>query len=170
MRDYGYRQTMHSFEPLPDALAQLEKEAADDPDWHVHSFALGKADERRRFHIGMNDQTSSLKPAVKDMRHHIDAMVVAKEIDVDVRRLDDVAAGLGVDLARSFMKLDVQGAELDVIEGLGSRMVEVPLIQMETAIVPAYQEETRLTTMLDWFAEGGWHVIGIRPGFFEPRT
>ncbi|OAS27776.1 hypothetical protein A5481_00140 [Methylobacterium platani] len=56
-----------------------------------------------------------------------------EERRVPQRRLDGLVAGRGVPFA--FVKLDVQGAEVEVLRGLGDRLAEVEVILLELSLL-----------------------------------
>src|SRR4051794_15879966 len=51
LRQAGYSGRIVSFEPLPDAFADLARAAADDPLWDVRNAALGSCEDEIEFHI-----------------------------------------------------------------------------------------------------------------------
>ncbi|AWN48661.1 glycosyl transferase [Methylobacterium terrae] len=56
-----------------------------------------------------------------------------EERQVPQRRLDGLLAGSGV--GYGFVKLDVQGAEVEVLRGLGARLAEVEVILLELSVL-----------------------------------
>lgn len=168
--EYGYAGTIHSFEPLPAAFTELKQAVTRKPGWHAHQIALGRANGEAVLHVGANDQTSSLRGLSEADAVGIDAVRVVDEVTVPVERLDSYLPRVGIDPARCFMKIDVQGAELDVLEGAGDLLASIPIIQIETAIAPVYQDESLLTDMIAWFRGRGFVVRALRPVYFHPST
>jgi FkbM family methyltransferase len=93
-------------EPMPLALERLRRHLALNEAKNVtlHAVAVSSTNGEARFYLGPPEHTSisSLNP-----REH------AAEVIVSCRRLDDLLAGRHVD----FIKIDVEGAEADVLEG-----------------------------------------------------
>lgn len=119
-------------------------------------------------HVGRNDETSSLQPLV-DAAGLGGTEVVGNE-PVRLRRLDRVIAELGIDPARTFLKIDVQGSEAAVLNGAGSTLDAMPLVQIETSLRPIYAGESDFATMVGFFRERGFVVRGIRPVYFHPES
>lgn len=170
MRRYGFQGFIHSFEPLPGALAELKGHAARDPRWQVHAFALGSEEGKVTFYVGENDQTSSL---LLPNQRNLDATETARtvqKIDVPVRRLKTVAKELRLDPKECFLKVDVQGAEAAVIKGAGDFLGQLPLLQIETSLDPLYEGETSFWPIVEYVRAAGFSVMSLMPGFQDPRT
>ena len=60
---------------------------------------------------------------------------VVRRQPLTTKRLDDVPEAAGTD----FLKLDVQGAELDVIRGASKTLSSVTIVQTEVEFVPLYE-------------------------------
>src|SRR5438105_8161614 len=111
LRAGGYSGRIVSFEPLAQSFAALDRTA----DWEVHRLALGDRSGRTRLHVAANRQSSSLLPmADRHVRAAPESAVVGTE-EVEVARLDDLGVVQSGD--RVYLKLDVQGAELDMHGG-----------------------------------------------------
>jgi Methyltransferase FkbM domain len=57
--------------------------------------------------------------------------------EIDTRRLDDIGEITGAD----YLKVDVQGAELDVLKGATQTLQDVLLVQTEIEFVPIYRNQ-----------------------------
>lgn len=93
------------------------------------------------FHVCNAPATSSLyepnMPLLDQFQKLSEVCQVVERIDVVTRRLDDIEDITRVD----FLKLDVQGAELDVIEGASDRLRDVLVIQAEVEFLPLYKDQ-----------------------------
>lgn len=91
------------------------------------------------FHLCNDPVTSSLYPPyteLLDKFQNIENLTqVVKEIPVQTRRLDDIAEIGDVD----FLKVDVQGAEVDVFSGASRTLRNVVAIHTEVQFVPLYR-------------------------------
>jgi FkbM family methyltransferase len=93
----------------------------------------------RTFYECNYPMTSSLfepnTPLVAKFQVLEELMRVVKTSTVETRRLDDIPATAGID----FLKLDVQGGELLVLEGAETRLKDVLVIHTEVEFVPLYK-------------------------------
>jgi FkbM family methyltransferase len=95
-----------AFEPLPALAAALKK---DFPAIDIFSCALGNRSGRARFcHALELPGWSGLRTQPYPVKTEVETIVV------ELKRLDDV---LPQDVAIHFIKIDVEGAELEVLEG-----------------------------------------------------
>src|SRR5882672_8888662 len=116
----GWRGKVIAFEPSPRERGRLLRHLRVNACWNagVEACALGaEPGEQNLFVVeGRQDWCNSLRPpALKEP---------TQTVRVDVERLDDVLWRLKVDVV-DFIKLDVEGAELSVLEGAG-RLLQGP--------------------------------------------
>lgn len=101
-------------------------------------YALGRGD-RRKFYSCANPLTSSLyrpNAALLDKFQHLQLPVVG-ESELQTHRMEDLSEIEDID----YLKLDVQGAELDVIEGATRRMDDVLVVHTEIEFIPMYEDQ-----------------------------
>ena len=103
-----------AFEPLPWIAEQLRKKF---PNVEIHEMALADETGEARFRFVPKDPALSALPSGKA----IDPMFRIEQLTVRVGRLDDV---LPRDYHPHFIKIDVEGAEDEVIRGLSIRCVD----------------------------------------------
>ncbi len=93
---------------------------------------------RRTFHETNVPMTSSLYPpntALLDKFQNLENLTqVVRTEEVETRRLDDIAEVGDCD----FLKVDVQGAELDVFRGAPQLLEKIVVIHTEVEFVPMY--------------------------------
>ena len=128
----------HLFEPLPNLAKVCGEYLADVPyPVHVHNFGLSDADATVEFFVDRGNlgwNTMVAEQAKDDM----------VRVQVEVRRFDTA----GIDAEPGFIKIDVEGAEYRVLQGLLpalSRWDNKPVILCEvgwgTSGHPAWDEE-----------------------------
>lgn len=160
--------TLIGFEPND---AEREKlDAARRPNTEYLPHALGDG-ARHTLHIGAAPMTSSLfapDPRVMKQFHSLwELCEPTAEIPLDTVRLDDVPEVRPMD----FLKLDVQGAELMILEAGTAALADTMAVQLEVGFLPIYKDQP-LFADLDIFlrAQGfAFHTmvgVGSRP--FRP--
>jgi FkbM family methyltransferase len=124
------------FEPIAEECRVLNQKSNPPNIYLPYAIADGGT---RRFHRCNFPMTSSLyEPDLECMgRYHNLPHFCQVEAawDVQTVRLDDVKETIGAD----FLKLDVQGAELDVLRGATTMLESVVAAQIEVEFVPIYR-------------------------------
>ena len=124
------------FEPNADNCARRNAQARQG---HRYlPFALGDGG-RRRFYECENPLTSSLyrpNAALLAKFSRLNLQVVA-ETEIQTHRLDDIPDIPDID----YLKLDVQGAELDIIRGAPRLLSGATVVHTEVEFVPMYTDQ-----------------------------
>jgi FkbM family methyltransferase len=122
------------FEPN---AANCERRNAAAPKTHRYlPHALGDG-RKRRFYECENPLTSSLYRPNDTMLHEFSrlALPLVAEYDIQTLKLDDVSEVTDMD----YLKLDVQGAELDVILGAPRLLQGALVVHTEVEFIPMYE-------------------------------
>ena len=134
-----------SFEASPDTFSLLERTVAINNLTSVvrlRSVAVGAVAEQRTFHVRNILGHSSLY----DFRE-TDEGWTTRDMTVDVQPLDTLVKGERVDV----VKIDVEGAELDVLAGMTETLRRNPEIALLTEFGPSHLERTGHSPE-QWFA------------------
>lgn len=166
IRSFGYRGRILSFEPLAAAFADLASASAADPSWEVRRLALGSTPGEAEINVASNSDSSSLLPM--DERHVAAAPsvgYVATET-ITVSRLDDE---LRDDPARrTFLKIDTQGFEREVLRGGAASLEHAVGLQLELSFVPLYSGGMLVDEAVALAYEQGFVMAALDAGFSDP--
>ncbi|MBX3181886.1 MAG: FkbM family methyltransferase [Polyangiaceae bacterium] len=168
----GYRARVVSFEPQPGAHQELTDAAAAAPfDWQVPpAVALSDANGSATFLVAAADTTSSLLPPTDALVEMYGAAKTAREIEVRTARLDDIAHEHLTEKSRGFLKLDVQGAEMQVISGGLKTTARMLGVLVEVCLDELYVGQSRLHDIMSTLAGQGFELHDVTPAFRDPRT
>jgi FkbM family methyltransferase len=170
MREFGYRGELLSFEPLADAFAQLKQRADKDGRWRCVKSAVGDREGEIAIHVAANSYSSSALPILE--RHLASApdSVTQRVEKVPLHTLDTLVAEAGVTGRRTFLKVDVQGFEKQVVLGADKALQNVYALESELSLVPLYAGQALLAEMIELFAARGFRPVSIEPGFADRAT
>jgi FkbM family methyltransferase len=130
------RATVVGFEPIREECDRLNEIRGPA---HLHLPAVLGDGRRRTFYRTNAPMNSSLyRPnhaLLRRFKELANIFDVVETSEVDTVRLDDVAELGDID----FLKIDVQGAELDVLNGARRVLQDVVLVQAEAMFVPMYE-------------------------------
>jgi FkbM family methyltransferase len=139
--DAGF--VVHAFEPEPSNAAMLRRNVRRAANVVVHQCALGAAAGHARLRLNRDNPSD----------HRIVNDAGASTIDVDIVRGDDV-----VPSPVAFVKIDVQGYELEVSRGIESIVQSNPRI----AVVFEYMRQDE--ELLDFYRSRGFTLTPLGSG------
>jgi len=152
-RAVGAEGRVHAFEPSPRERAQLKRNLRLNRSRNVqiHSVALGRESAKETLYLvdGTEDGCNSLRaPSVKQP---------TIPVEVQVQPLDDFLRQSGVQ-GIDFVKLDVEGAELSVLEGADGllRSPQRPVILAEISDVRTGPWGYAAREIIEWLGRKGF--------------
>jgi FkbM family methyltransferase len=172
LRRLGFDGRIVSFEPSTAAHNRLRHSAKADERWTVGArTALGNREGTVDLTITSNGGASSSVLPMMDVHKSAapDVACIGSE-RVPMMRLDQAAEGLLPEARNIFLKLDVQGYELEVLEGAPKLIERIHGVQLELSLVPLYQGQTLFPELMDFVQERGFGVWGIIPGLVDKAS
>jgi FkbM family methyltransferase len=150
----------HCFEPLEEARDVLKRVMPAHTDVAIYPFAASNQNGQTSFFVTHDDDSSSLRrPAAAQVEAYPQSKA-DREIRVETRRLDDLLED--VDLARPcLLKIDVQGAELEVLEGSLNTLDRVDGILVECSFVELYEGQALADDVIGLLRDRGFRLMGF---------
>ncbi len=125
MAQYATHGSVHAFEPHPKTYSQLLANIARNGSGIINAYPYGLGEKHHRSLFRDEDRYNSGNAQISDGSTASSAF---NTIEVEIRRSADVLSTLpSVD----FMKIDVEGYEIDVLRGCGDRLNSVAAVFME---------------------------------------
>ena len=157
LRNSGYRGRVVSFEPVSSNFAILSERAAQDPLWKSYKLALGNEDTVRPIPVTARAGFSAER--LGEM-----GRVVGTEM-AEVKQLDSVLEECmsGLSDTRVFLKMDVQGCDLKVLQGAARHIDRILALQ---SLLCVENISTGMASYLDVIAQMtqlGFDIAGMVP-------
>jgi FkbM family methyltransferase len=160
LRDAGLCE-VHGFEPGEEAFARLQAAARPNETNHPHAVGLGGA---AAFHATRGASFASLYPPsgrqIDALGHWEAALTVERVIPMETRALDGIAGLPRPDM----LKMDTQGAELDILDGGRETLSEAVVVMPEVRFYKLYEGEPMLHAVDARLREMGFMLHKILPG------
>jgi len=132
---------IHAFEVERDLCEQLNRTAR--PGVVYHPVALGRAEEKRPFYQTAHPMCASLyRPNERliERYHNMEVAMLRSVGSISTVSLDYFVRENGIGPV-DFIKIDVQGAELEIFEGGTSTLRDVVAVISEVEFIPCYQQQ-----------------------------
>ncbi|MCY7334534.1 MAG: FkbM family methyltransferase [Pseudanabaena sp. CAN_BIN31] len=171
LRDSGYSGRVVSFEPLSDAYSQLTKISKRCQSWEIAPrTAIGNQEGEISINIAGNSQSSSLLPMLDNHISAFPESAYLRTETVKITSLDRIAPNYIHGNSGTFLKLDVQGYEQQVLEGAKGILPQIKGIQLEMSLLSLYQGELLFREMLDYMEDLGYFLHWMKPTCLNPKT
>lgn len=170
LRATGYRGRIVSFEPLPDAFAELHQRTMRDPMWEARRLAIGETDGTVTLNVAGNSVSSSVLPMLSRHEEAEPRSAYIGTSEVPMARLDSIRSSILSEGERVHLKLDVQGYEMPALQGAASSLSQVVSVEAELSLVRLYEGQVLMSGIIDFLATAGFQLVWIEPGFLDPRT
>ena len=161
LRSTGFKGKILSVEPLPEEHAHIVSSSAGDPDWIIAPrVAIGsEPGELTLYRYADTSLSSALKPE----RDGPD-FGEPEEIVTPLTTLDELVRDHVPEAARIFVKIDVQGLEMQVIAGGKVTLDRASGVSIELALRRIYRDEPGYLEVLS-----ALDSHGLGPGLLQPR-
>ena len=126
------------FEPQLDALDSLNSQKSD-LEFYL-PYAVGDGEQATLNICSASGMTSILTPDRHSLAHFpgfLDWGQVVRQITVQTHRLDEIKEIPSID----FLKIDVQGSELNIFRSGRNRLKEAIAVQTEISFIPLYKDQ-----------------------------
>ena len=160
-KQFPNRLKVAGFETDPEELAKLKRSF---PKRKYFPVGLGKKDGFAKFYLNNGKSSSSLyRPNEETYNtfrdNHSSGRKVDREVKVKISSLDSIDLS---SFYSSFVKIDVQGAELDILEGGKSFFRENAIgFTAETWTYEVYKDQPLIHDVMQWATQNNYKLYGL---------
>ena len=152
---------VHGFEPGAEAFRRLDQNKGPTEVYHPHAVGLGGS---AMFHVCENGSFSSLfapdAPQIAALGHWQKSLTVTDRVPVKTVALDRIKDLPPPDM----LKMDTQGAELDILKGGKAVLSQAVVIMPELRFFRLYQDEPMMGRVDQKLRDMGFMLHKILPG------
>ena len=134
---------IHAFEPLPNQSNKLKANTSGIPQIITHDFALDETDGSAKMNVCEDRyvDSSSIMPMTRLHEEAYPGSRPCKIIEIKTKRMDEVLTAEPTQ--KTFVKIDVQGAEARVVKGGERFLRSAHLIVAEVSLFSLYEGAAR---------------------------
>lgn len=164
LRSMGYRGEIVSLEPVSDVFRILSERTATDPHWRAIQTALGETEQQLTINVSQATTFSSIK-ARSDAAEAYESSRVARQEQIAVTTLDKIFSGIRGE--RTYLKIDTQGYEQQVLAGASQSLKSIIGVQMELPCRHLYADTWNLSEAIAFMEASGFalaqtHVVNFQ--------
>ena len=157
LRDAGLARVV-GFEAVAEECEKLNRRFG--PPHRYLPYAIGDG-TRRRLHVCNESMTSSLYEPNTPLLLAFDGLEaivrVVREIPIETHRLDDVPEAADGD----YLKIDVQGAGLDVLRGAPRLLARTLVVHTEVEFAPLYREQPLFADVDTYLRDASYGLFAL---------
>lgn len=150
---------IYSFEPLDDCWKKFNEIFAQDSRIQLFRCGIGPSDTNASLNVtNRNDSSSLLAPA--EAQRHVFGTTVNTNRTVELRKLASVLRRDQL-VSPAFLKLDVQGFELQALRGCEELLSSFEAIYVEASYVELYEGQALVGDIIDFLRLHGFAISGV---------
>ena len=166
----GYKGAVESFEPVREVYTKLVKESKNHKQWNAHNIALGNFDGETEINIAGNINSSSLLNMLPKHEQSAPNSKYVRKENILVKKLDSIFTTLLNNNSKVFLKIDVQGYEMEILKGAEICLKNIQGIQIEMSLESLYEGSVLYKEMIKYLEEKGFELYSIENGFTDPLS
>jgi len=171
LRRRGYAGRIVSFEPLSSAHKALLHASSGDAMWDVFPrCALGEREGEVEINIAGNSESSSLLPMLESHRSAAPESAYLGKESVKLMTLDKAAEHYLKNARSTFLKIDTQGFEWQVLDGARATLPHVKGILLELSLVQLYEGQHLWQEVVARLEAEGFTLWAFTPVFSDPDS
>jgi FkbM family methyltransferase len=170
IRKAGYSKSIVSFEPLKAAFTQLEKSTKGFGDWKVYNLGIGNTVGEVVINVAENSVSSSLLDVMEASVKVEPSSKFSRTETIQLITLNKYHKDSGSLNKNIYLKIDVQGYELEVLKGATDIIPNVKAMQLELSTTPLYAGAPEYDEVIMKMKEIGFELYSVLPEFRNPVT
>lgn len=154
------RAKIHSFEPLEEPAQIFRRIFDGDPNVTLHVCAVGREKTTATIHVTKDDDSSSMLAITKEQASMFPGATEKETRQVSVMPLSQALGNISIPPA-SLMKIDVQGFELNVLQGCEDILNKFSDLYIECSFIELYEGQALAHQVIAWLEQRNFILLGI---------
>jgi FkbM family methyltransferase len=154
------RAQIHSFEPLAEPQAVFRRVFAGDPGVTLYPYAIGREKTSATLHVTREDDSSSLLAVTATQTGLFPGAAEVATRQVAVSPLSQ-ALDPSVIQGQALLKIDVQGYELEVLQGCEDLLPCFSHLYIECSFIELYAGQALAHQVIAWLAVRGFDLTSL---------
>jgi FkbM family methyltransferase len=170
LRGLGYRGRIASLEPVQGTFVELSRACEGDAEWACRRVALGDHDGTAEILVTSDSTGSSLFRKAEIHKRLLAGNDWIATEQVELRCLPSLWPDLVTETDRVYLKLDIEGAELAVLQSAAELLPRVCLIELELHVIEMYEGAATVEAVLPFVFEHGFSLVSLEHNGGDDRA
>jgi FkbM family methyltransferase len=157
-----------SFEPLPGPSKKYNKIFKSNNDVKLFNAAIGPQKMITQMHVSKKDDSSSILPIGKAQQSIFKGTEESHIQEISVAPLDNFIDESDL-IAPIFVKIDVQGFELEVLKGCGGFLTKFNYIYVECSFIELYEKQAFADEVITFLNNYSFKLKGVYNTFYDKK-
>tara|TARA_B100001741_G_C16533809_1_gene590846 strand:- start:511 stop:1227 length:717 start_codon:yes stop_codon:yes gene_type:complete len=149
-----------SFEPLSEPADIYEKVFKNYTNVFLHRFAIGEKEEEKIIYVSNKEDSSSLLPIGDKQNFFFPGTHERSKRLIKVVLLEKLIKNNDI-ISPAFLKIDVQGYELQTLYGCHSLFEKIKYIYCECSFQDLYEGQSLAHEIIEFLSKNNYFLIGI---------
>ena len=164
IRENGYSKKIISFEPQEKIYKELANIVKKDPNWLLHPrCALGEKNKLEFLNILSESQCSSILNPNKNLFELDENIKKLGREKCNVYSLDFIIEQFYSVSKNTYLKIDTQGYDKNVLDGFVKNIKKIKFIQLEVGLYKLYEDEMLYEYYMDFFKSADYELWNMQP-------
>lgn len=151
---------IYAFEPLLTPLKTFQEIFKKYKNVKIYNYALGDFDGEVDMHVSSKDDSSSLLKITDLQNEHFPGTQEIGVTRIKVAPLNNLISGKQI-VSPAFLKLDVQGFELQALKGCESLLEKFDYIYCECSFMTLYEKQSLAPDIINFLYNKSFNLTGI---------
>lgn len=157
---------IHSFEPLEEPAQIFKGIFGSDPKVTLHNCAVGREKTSAIIHVTRDDDSSSMLPITKTQSSMFPGATEKETRQINVLPLSQALGNTSIPPA-SLLKIDVQGFELDVLQGCEDILNKFSYLYIECSFIELYEGQALAHQVISWLEQKNFILCGVHNLYYD---
>ena len=157
---------INSFEPLEEPAQIFKNIFGSDPNVTLYPYAIGREKTTATIHVTKDDDSSSLLPITKTQSTMFPGATEKETRQVTVLPLSQALGDTSIPPA-SLLKIDVQGFELDVLQGCEDILNKFSHLYIECSFIELYEGQALAHQIIAWLEQRNFILRGVYNMYYQ---
>ena len=159
---------IYGFEPLPEPSKVYNKIFKSNPDVKLFNVAIGPISKTTDMHVSKKEDSSSILPIGKRQEKIFKGTGESHLKEVLIAPLDSFIDEDDL-IQPVFLKVDVQGFELEVLKGCSKYINKIKYIYVECSFIELYDNQALAHEIIEYLVNFSFNLIGVYNMYYDKK-